>query len=453
MPARVAYRSPEARAVSWLTAHTKERPVAIAAAVVFLLAAFYYSFVLGEVRFGIHAWYTPVDLWLTLQSATDAAQGHFSAVYTPYQFVTLPGILVPLTPISWLISALHLVRDTPTTSYPHPNAWWLLGPFSWMASAVALFASDALAQRLGVGTVRRMLLAGALIVVLWPAAIIFGHPEDALALGLMLYGFLFAFEGRWTGAGWLLGVALAVQPLVVVAFPVMLAWSGARHWRGLLLRGAIPPVAVVLPPLVANFHQTFDTLVKQPTFPLLDHETPWTALAPRIHVVQGFGGGFGVSGGPGRVVSLVLAVGLGFMAYRWRDRPESILWLLCVALALRCFTESVMVAYYVLPAIAVALVLSAASDPARFGTTLFLGVFLTISAQWQEAWAVWWVLTTVLLAAILVTTNPRALAQTRPALVYAAPATDHQRNAAIAARKAANRQRQRAQRQARSSRR
>ena len=42
---------------------------------------------------------------------------------------------------------------------------------------------------------------------------IWGHPEDAVAVGFALYALVFALDGRWTGAGWLFGAALATQPL------------------------------------------------------------------------------------------------------------------------------------------------------------------------------------------------------------------------------------------------
>jgi len=398
---RTVYRSPEARAVSWLWSRSRRRSVAVVGATGYLTAALYYSFVWGLEGHGVKSWYTPGDIWLTFQVAIDVLHGHLGAVYAQYRFTTLPGIVVLLLPVAALTSGLHLSHDVvPSPIYTHPHAWVILGPYSWVISVVPLFASDALAERLGASRQQRMALCGVQVVALWQVVVHFGHPEDALAVGLVLYALLFALDGRWTGAGWLMGAALAVQPLVLAVVPVFLALAGVRRWGRLVVQAIVPPLAVVIGPLVANFHQTVSALTLQPNYPLADHQTPWTALAPRVHI-----GVYAVAAGPGRVVSLALAIGIGWWAVRWKDRPELIVWAASVALALRCFTESVMDPYYLWPAIAVALVASVLVSRERFGLGLSLAVVISVTSQLQLSWIAWWTLNLGLLSAILLCTH------------------------------------------------
>jgi hypothetical protein len=54
-----------------------------------------------------------------------------------------------------------------------------------------------------------------------------------------------------------------------------------------------------------------------------------------------------------------------------------------LALALRTYTESVMTAYYVWPALAVGLVIAARGSRLRFALSMALAVGVTVAAQYQ----------------------------------------------------------------------
>ena len=105
-------------------------------------------------------------------------------------------------------------------------------------STLPLFAFDALAQRLGADRTKRAFLAGAQGIAMFSVSIFWGHPEDAVAMGLMAYAFLFALDGRWSGAAWLYGFAVAFQPLVLAVFPVLLAMAGVKRWFAFHLAGS-----------------------------------------------------------------------------------------------------------------------------------------------------------------------------------------------------------------------
>ncbi len=156
---------------------------------------------------------------------------------------------------------------------------------------------------------------------------------------------------------------MATQPVVVLMLPVILALAGKSRVLPLLVRASLPSVLLLATPIAAEFHATAHALVDQPNFPNIDHRTPWTALAPRL---GGSGQGLSVAAGPGRVVAVVLACATGWVARRWRDRPEMVVLAAAFTLALRCFTESVMVSFYVWPVLAVGLVVVLRGSPWRW---------------------------------------------------------------------------------------
>ena len=343
-------------------------------------------------------WLMSADLWATYRGAHWVGWGDLGGVYSAgTHLVTFPGILLVFAPVAMLTGALGLTEAFPRF-VPHPTAWFALDPLTLLVSAVALFACDALAERLGLSRGRRAVLCVAEAAVLWNVAVLWGHPEDAVAVGLALYALVFALDGRWTGAGWLFGAAMATQPLVVLMLPVLLALAGRGRLLGLAVRSAVPAVLVVVTPLMSQFRDTTHALLDQPNFPNLDHAKPWTTLAP---VLGGSGRNLAVAAGPGRIVALILACGLGWWARRWRHRPELIVWAAALALALRCFTESVLVAYYIWPALAVGLVVAARAGRVRFAAAIAAAVGVTVVAQWHLGELPWWSIVTVGIVAVL----------------------------------------------------
>jgi len=378
------------------------------------------------------SWVSPDDLWSTFVAAVAFSHGHFSAIYkSSTGFLAFPGILILLAPVAALSGSLNttvveiahhhhplqqpqtfVIHGTPDlhtyllTSggnqyFAHPQALLLLGPYTLLLSCSALFACDALAERLGVAWSRRAVLVLAEAAALWNVSVFWGHPEDAVSVALALYGVVFALDDRWVGAGWLFGLAFAMQPLVIVILPVLLFMSGRQRALTLVLRGVIPAAVITIPPLVANIHATVHTLTSQPAYPRrpANHRTPWAALAPTL---GGKGGDTTIGGGPVRLIALALAVVVGWWSQRWRNKPEMLVWAMAVALALRCFTESVMTAYYVWPALAVALVVAARGSTRRFVVAIVVAISTTIVAQWHLGEWPWWSLDMAGVAGLLV---------------------------------------------------
>ena len=210
-----------------------------------------------------------------------------------------------------------------------------------------------------------------------------GHPEDAVAIALAVYALILALDGRFAGSGWLIGAALAFQPLALLMVPVLLAVAGRRNLLGVAIRSVLPAAVLIAAPLIANFRATVHTLVDQPSSPSLNHPTPWTALSPSV------GDGL-VAAGPIRIMGLVLAGGLGVWVYRRSvARQELIVWLCAVGLALRPYTESVMTPYYPWAALALGLVV-AAERSRRFGIAVVVAIATTALAEQHLAWLPWW---------------------------------------------------------------
>ncbi|MHB8219570.1 MAG: hypothetical protein ACYDHU_04510, partial [Acidimicrobiales bacterium] len=323
------------------------------------------------------------------------------AVYSPATaLVTLPGILVVLAPAVALSGAFHLSVVHPGV-VTFPTGWLLVEVASIAAGLPVLFASDRLARRLGVRSTRRFLLAGFQVVGLWNVVVWWGHPEDALALALLLFAIPDVLDGRWARAGWLLGLAVVTQPVVVLAIPVLVARAPLREWPGLAARLAAPTALLIAAPLVANWHGTWRALVEQPNYPLVDHTTPWTSLAPIV------GSGDVVAAGPLRSVAVAGAVVLGVVVGRRRPGLGVTLGVMATGFALRILFEPVMVAYYVWPVLAVALVAVSVGSRWRLVTTGGIATFATVfgDAKWRGNWS-WWAVEMGCVVAVLCLSVP-----------------------------------------------
>ena len=154
----------------------------------------------GPTMMGRTEWALPYDLWGTLIATTRLAHGNIGGLYAPPTgLISLPGAAVILLPGAALISALGLSLSIPGPHNLHPSVWLVAGPYEIALCCVTLFAADALAEQLGVRFWKRGLLAAASAGILWSVSARWGHPEDAVAVGLLLYAVL-AQAGR--GSAW-----------------------------------------------------------------------------------------------------------------------------------------------------------------------------------------------------------------------------------------------------------
>jgi len=354
------------------------------------------STTLGPRLLGKTPWALPDDLWGTLVAASRLAHLHLSGLYTqPTGLVSFPGTAVIMIPAAAAADAAGLSLHVQDAQNPYPAVWLLAGPYQMVLSAVALFAADAIAEGMGVTRPRRLLLTAAGAVGVWNVSVRWGHPEDAVAVGLLMYGILALSRSHAGRSGWLTGAAVAVQPLVLLALPVVVAVIEPRRMPGFLARAAVPGALLLGAALAANPQATFTAVTEQPNSPVINHSTLWTPLSP--HLSDGT-----VAAGPARVLAVLLACACGVAVWRRRAAAREaagwspgafseLLWWAAVALALRCAFEPVMVSYYLWPPVALALIAASPAWP-RLIPAAVAAVTLTLVSQlwWHGAWS-WWV--------------------------------------------------------------
>jgi hypothetical protein len=347
---------------------------------------------------GLTAWALPHDLWGTLIAANRLLHGHVGALYTqPTGLITLPGGALILVPVAAVIDLAGLPLHIPGHG-ADPVSWLYAGPYQTAISAIALFAADAIAEHLRLSRRRRLLLAAIGAVLLWNVTIRWGHPEDAVAVGLLMYSVLALAKAGPARpvrrSAWLFGLAVAVQPLVLLALPVLLAAAKPSRIAGYLTRAALPGTVLLAAAAIANWHATYVAVTSQPNWPMVNHPTPWLALATPLP-------NGAVAAGPARVLAIVVACGCAVLAWRQcraARAPEAwdaqtllqVLWWVAVALAVRSAFEPVMVAYYLWPSLAIALSTSAATWSGLL-TTSAVAATITFAAQstWRGPWT-WW---------------------------------------------------------------
>lgn len=352
-------------------------------------------------------WADPSDQWGTVLAALHLVHGHFSGVYTQSTgLVTFPGYVFLMAPAAAVFSALHLELGPQLAAFGAPTGWVLVGPFELLTASTALFGADAVAERLGVTGWRRHALALAGAAALADVTLGWGHPEDALAVGLVLYAALEADRANWRRSAWLLGAAVAVQPLAVMAVGALFARAGRRQLASMATPLVLPSAAVLVGPLIAGWHATVHVLVDQPNYPNFNHLTPWTSLLPHLH--ERF---VAVPAGPGRAAATVAALAAGFVVCRRHPGVATMLWMIGLAFFLRVVAESVLDAYYPWPVLAVCLVLAAGLPWWRWWATATLALFVTwfSNVHLSGMWA-WWSIIVLSLASTLALSWPGRVA-------------------------------------------
>ena len=218
---------------------------------------------------------------------------------------------------------------------------------------------------------------------------------------------------------------MAVQPLVLLAFPILAVAVKPRRLPGFVARAATPPIVTLAAAAAANWTATIHAVTSQPNAPSIDHPTPWiyvTFLARPLSDGS-------VAAGPARALSVLVAIGCALcIRNRWRTErltgawsPQALaelLWWIAAALALRSVFEPVMVSYYVWPPLAAALA-AASRDWIRLVPAAAAATVLTFLSQvsWRNPW-LWWTPMVLVLGLTLLAARP---ARAAPAQVLPEP--------------------------------
>lgn len=405
--------------IAWL--RRKRLPLVVGALLVATGLA--YSFLWAPITGRGTGWEQPGDLWWTFRSSQYVAWGDIGGIA---HAVTLPGIAVVLAPVALISGWMGLSVGYPLP-LPHPSAWLLLGPIEMIVGALVLVQLDELSLRHGISGRRRWALCFGEAVTLWPMIVMWGHPEDALAVGASTSAVIAAVDRRWARAGWWFGVAVVMQPLVVSLLPLLVLGlvPGLRARALFVVRSATPSACLLAIPLARNWQLTTRTILQQANYPAIDHPTPWLFIAPVlepahwlndlqiVHTASGFHVdqhhhlvGPVVGTGPGHLIALALSLAVGIWAWWRRPSIAEVVWLAAACLTLRCVFESVENPYYVWPALALILVGVATRGGWRLPTALLLSLALTVFAEYHLSPWGWYLPVVGMLGAALVCAWP-----------------------------------------------
>jgi hypothetical protein len=371
------------------------------------------------------AWYTGDDLWGIFRGAHYVGWGYLGGVYAPGNgIVSFPGIAVVLAPVAMVSGRLHLSESYGSIILLRPTAALLLQPIELLLTATVIFASDALAECLHVPAKRRIALCFAVGAVAWPVAAIWGHAEDALAMTFAMYAMVAVANRKWARCGWLLGLAIVIQPLAALLIPLFVGTVPAGKRVGTAIRAVALSAVLVGVAFIGNPDGTYQQLVDQPTPPKINHATPWAALAPILtrsmavttsSAQRAFRSGHLVfikatttahtsvlvAGGPGRMIDVLLALLVGIYAWRRPQEGSRIVWLALIVLSSRCFFEAVMTPYYLAPPLFLGLVMASRQGAIRFWAATVIAMEVTIFAYHHLGPWAWWLPVVVGLAAMV----------------------------------------------------
>jgi hypothetical protein len=312
---------------------------------------------------GYHRWKPVSDLWNSAGIALAIGHGHWSAVYAPpSQLESPPGFEVLLAP---LMVVGHALGVSSSAAQGHTYAIWLLllPPIATIMAASVLFALDAIARRWGYSNAKRLALSAVAGVGVVSAAAFWGHPEDCIALALVLWAALAIDRdgsSALTGAGWLLGIAVAFQPLALLAVAPIVARFAVRDLCRVGWRLVLPSFVLLLPELMTSRAYTLHALVDQPN-------NPWSlSITPFTHLSRALGHGM-YSGGTMRMVATLIAVVLGIAICRRRHDLPTVLFVTAVAFTVRVLLENELLGLYFFPILALALLLTLRRSSVLFG--------------------------------------------------------------------------------------
>jgi hypothetical protein len=339
-----------------------ERSPAVVVTVLLAVGALVYWSIF--VSFGAqHGWKPVSDLWNSAGVGLAIGHGHWSAVYaSPSQLESPPGLEFVLAPLMVVGHALGL---SSSAAQGHAYTVWLLllPPVATFMAASVLFALDAIARHWGYFNAKRLALSAAAGVAVVSAAAFWGHPEDCIALAFVLWAALAMDRNgssALTRAGWLLGFAVAFQPLALLAVAPIVARFGLRDLCRVAWRLALPTLVLVLPELLSSQAHTLHVLIDQPV-------DPWGLSAtPFSHLSRALGHGM-YSGGTLRMVSTLIAVVLGFAVCRRRHDLPTVLFVMALAFTLRVLLADELLGLYFFPVLALTLLLSLRRKPVLFG--------------------------------------------------------------------------------------
>jgi hypothetical protein len=219
--------------------------------------------------------------------------------------------------------------------------------FPFLAGVIAVLRASGRGRR---GWEALGVLLVALVPIVWMPILDEFHPQDLLAMGLVLGGIACAQRRHWAWAGALLGLAVATQQFaLLVLVPLFVIARSNSRWR-LTAAAAGSWLLVALPFISTNWSGAWDAL--------LFGTGNWTTYGGTVLWETGLRGHALLFAS--RVVPILVALGFAWwVRHRFGDRvfePVILLSMLALALTLRLVFEQGIFGYKFL-ALAVMLVL------------------------------------------------------------------------------------------------
>ncbi len=181
------------------------------------------------------------------------------------------------------------------------------------------------------------------------------HPEDVLALGLVLLAVSLAFERRWVWAGVLLGLAIGSKQWALLALPALVLVAPGRRAKANVLGGALGGAAVLFLPFIlmipgSAWHILTGPapvpggLVPQTTLVGMLRQRPFELSVAGVKLIARL-----LPGLVALVLAAVLILRGRFGRLSAGLRVEQVLGLLLACLAVRLIVDCIALSYYALP--------------------------------------------------------------------------------------------------------
>ncbi|MGD0313900.1 MAG: hypothetical protein ABSC90_15720 [Acidimicrobiales bacterium] len=361
----------------------RRRRLAFAVTLVGVVGGMAFAMLDASLLHGAGQWYESSfnDFWRNWSDGAFVTfSGGFGHLYLLDRTLeTAPAWQVLIAPVARL--GFHLPFPDPSVVY-YPKAFWLAGPLFLGAMVLPICAGDRWLELLGVTDLgRRLVVLGVMAVTLPPIAL-FGHSEDLVALGAMLYGLSAALEGRVRATGWWLGVGLAFQFFAFLAVPLALILIKPRRWLTAIVPMAVVPLSFLVVPLTAEPAATIRQLLHQKVYDDLGYISPTWNLDPGVASFV-------------RIAIALAAIPAALVVVRYLPRGHRamanlVLWTLAALFALRV-AEPELVPYFLAPTLALVPISAARRPWWRLLATGALAVWLNwwLHVAVQARWSLW----------------------------------------------------------------
>ena len=339
------------------------------------------SFGLGPAVFG--RWLVTNDIWPNVLGARYVVAGAGPYIYESGMSGALPLFPLVVAPLVAVGDALSLSIGHPYP-VPFPTMWLLLAPMlALILVAYALVLRGVLGS---LGGWRRSRLAVSAGVMGAIPLLLFGHPEDLIALSAVLAACRYLLNGRYDASALCLGAAIASKQWAVLVGPAFLGAVACGQRLRYAASAAALPAFLLTVVFAADWANASRQLIASPVQPDFGRAAPWTESSLTL-----------VTALP-RASLLLLALALPWAMSR-SGRAGSALTVAGAVVACRAFAEPVLHPYYVTPG----LIMMWLALPARLAVQV--GAAAAAVSLWFAAPVTgipWWLVLYGLVAGLIV---------------------------------------------------